>query len=334
MIIKKILKFFGWLLLGMLLLIALILSGFRLASFFRESEMTKDAAPATGRFISLGGDEVLFIQEMGTSTDPAVIFIHGTGAWSETWRETMRVVSEQGFYTVAIDMPPFGYSARPEDNSYERVDQAKRIIGVIDELKLEKVTLVGHSYGGGATAEAAFLAPEKIQALVLVDPALGLHASGTVSPLITTFLKITPVRNAFISATISNPLFTRQLLKLFIANPDHATDEWVATYQRPMNVKGATAAVGEWLPTLLLPPSASLSTNIESYQKFELPTLIVWGEKDSITPLSQGNHLVQHMPAAKLKILPEVGHIPQIEDPAAFHNVLLEFLLSQRKITI
>jgi pimeloyl-ACP methyl ester carboxylesterase len=87
----------------------------------------------------------IFVQESGPVSGRPVLLIHGTGAWSEIWRETIEPLSAAGFRTVAIDLPPFGYSEKPAAASaYSRENQARRIIGVLDALHIERAILVGH----------------------------------------------------------------------------------------------------------------------------------------------------------------------------------------------
>jgi pimeloyl-ACP methyl ester carboxylesterase len=324
--IKRVVTWLKWIIIALIGIALVVLVGFRIFALLREKKTIAEAAPSTGKFISLAGEN-MFIQEVGNETDPAMLFIHGTGAWSETWRDTMNVVAHAGFRAIALDMPPFGFSELPNDNSYSRQDQAKRIEGVLNALNVNKVILVGHSYGAGATVEAAMNMPERVQALILVDAALGIGATSTEqSFLLATTLKIKPFRNALVATTLSNPLFTRTLLKKFIKDPAHATDAWVKIYQAPMNVEGKTNAVGEWLPTLLVADTKSQSVQPENYRSLRIPTYIIWGEADAITPLKLGVELKSLVPDAKLKVLPVVGHIPQIEDPGQFHTTLLEFL--------
>jgi pimeloyl-ACP methyl ester carboxylesterase len=310
-------------------LFVVILGFFRILSLLRESKTYHEAAPATGRFIQ-AGDVEMFVQEKGNASSTALVFIHGTGAWSETWKPTMNELSSQGFRTIALDMPPFGYSQKPNAGSYDRQSQAKRIIAALDALQLKDVILVGHSFGGGATVEAALMAPERIRGLVLVDVALGLTQEVQPSMLTKAFLKMSFIKNAFLSTTVTNPLFTRTLLKMFIENPADATDKWVSIYQLPMRVKGATRGVGAWLPSLLTQPAPSLSTDTQQYNTITTPTLIIWGEKDTITPLEQGQHLSGIIPEAELQVMIDVGHIPQIEDPVNFYKELNKFLVQYK----
>lgn len=310
--------------------VALALCFFRWQADQREIGIATQLAPSSGKFVH-AADVNIFIQESGPTTGPAVLFVHGTGAWSETWREAMTVLAHAGFYAIAIDLPPFGYSRRPAQSNYNKQDQGKRIIGVLDALKIDRAVLVGHSFGGGPTVEATFAAPERVRALVLVDAALSIHNDGATakepSPLLNGFFATTALRDSVVATFLTSPLFTKQLLKSFIADPVHATDARVRVYQQPLVVKGTTHAFGEWLPALLGSSPNAVSEDPTAYRGLAMPVYIIWGNLDTITPLVQGERLARLTPRSELTVLQGVGHIPQIEDPAHFNEALLRVLL-------
>ncbi|HTD90895.1 MAG TPA: alpha/beta hydrolase [Burkholderiales bacterium] len=307
------------------------LAVFRWQAHERETRLSAEAAPPSGRY-ARADDINMFVQEEGPADAPAVVFIHGTGAWSETWRETLKAVAKAGFRAIAIDLPPFGYSQRPATQRYERPDQAKRIIGVLDTLKLKQVILVGHSFGAGPTLEATFTAPDRVRALVLVDAALGLQVSdGESNGVLQQLLGVRPLRDSLVATFLTNPQFTKRLLQAFIADPALATDARTALYQQPLNVAGTTPSVGAWLPALLTPASGARSSQIPAYQSLTMPVHIIWGARDTVTPLQQGEHIKKITPGAELAVMRNVGHIPQLEDPAQFNEVLLRFLMPYLK---
>lgn len=316
----------SYLALSITLIIILALSGFRLAASAREDETRRAAAPATGKFVA-AGDVEIYLQEAGGGAGEPVVFIHGTGAWSETWRDSMTALAAAGFNSVAIDLPPFGFSERPANASYSRVAQARRIIGVLDALHIQKAILVGHSFGGGPTVEAALMGTARVKSLVLVDAALALDDRSTGTTTIQDFfLGATPLRNAVTAATITNPLFTRTLLKAFLFKKGAATDQRVAIYQKPFAVRGTTKAVSSWLPEFLSTKQVAQSLDPSSYSRLTMPVTLIWGAEDTVTPLDQAEHLKRIIPHAELSVLDGIGHIPQIEDPARFNQVLLSFL--------
>lgn len=299
---------------------------FSLQANLRESQTRAEAAPATGRFVQ-AGDVELFIQELGPKDSPAVLFIHGAGAWGGIWQETMTMLAQAGYYCIAVDVPPFGFSERPNPPTYSRLDQARRFSALIDALNLSSVTLVGHSFGGGATVETALLVPEKVRALVLVDVALGLQqAAGEPPFLLNAFLATRPVRNAVLAATATNP----PLLQMMIADPTDATDAQIAMLQKQLVLQDSTSALGDWAQAVFTAQETLHSTQLTSYAALTMPILIVWGEADTITPLAQGQHLHGLLPNSELVVLQQVNHIPQIEDVPVFNEAVLAFLAKQQ----
>jgi len=298
---------------------------FRLQAQGREAKTRHDAAPAAGRFVRAGDVEV-FVQELGPAQAPVVLFVHGMGAWSEIWRETLVETAAVGFRAVALDLPPFGYSERPAPETYGRQHQARRILGVIDALGVGQAILVGHSFGAGPTMEAVLLAPDRAKALVLVDAALGLDAPDGGASLPGWLLRPRRLRNAIVAATVTNPLLTRRLLTRFVADPATATDGRVRMLQAPLVLQGATDAFGDWLLDFLTSHEAALSRRSEAYRAAARPTLVIWGDRDTTTPLPQGQRLVQVIPGAELAVMAGVGHMPQIEDVGQFNRLLLAFL--------
>lgn len=314
---------------ALLAIATIVLAVMRWQATRRETHSAAASAPRGGRFVR-AHDVDLFVQERGDPTRPAVVFVHGTGAWSETWLPAMDAVAAAGFHSVALDLPPFGYSQRPDPPRYDKREQGRRIAALLDAMALERPVLVGHSFGGGPTVEALMTASDRARALVLVDAALGIREDGASpssgSPISRGFLAVGPLRDAVVATFLTNPSFTRRLLQSFVADPAIATDARVSVYQRPLVVRGTTRAFGQWLPALLLPDPQARSEDPAQYARLRLPVAALWGDRDTVTPLDQGRRLVSLVPAARLVVLPGIGHIPQIEDADGFNRALVEVL--------
>jgi pimeloyl-ACP methyl ester carboxylesterase len=306
-----------------------VLAVMRWKAIRRETHSGADTAPRSGRFVH-AHDVDLFVQERGHPARPAVVFVHGTGAWSETWLPAMDAVAAAGFRAVALDLPPFGYSQRPDPPRYDKREQGRRIASLLDAMALERPILVGHSFGGGPTVEAVLGEPSRVRALILVDAALGIREDGAApdsgSSLARGLLAIGPLRDAVVATFLTNPRFTRRLLQSFVADPAVATDARVAVYQRPLGIRGTTRAFGKWLPALVLPDPQARSEDPAEYARLRLPAVALWGDRDTVTPLEQGRRVVSLVPGARLVVLPGIGHIPQIENADGFNLALVEVL--------
>jgi pimeloyl-ACP methyl ester carboxylesterase len=306
------------------------------AAAWRESSPRTALAPPSGRFVR-AHDLDLYIQEVGPESGQIVLLVHGTGAWSEIWRSTLERLAAAGYRAVAVDMPPFGYSEQPAAGDYTTASQGRRLAALVESLG-NPVVLVGHSFGARATVEAAMLAPERLRALVLVDAALGLHdASGAPLPAapaaaaptaVSTALGIAPLRHGLVAVTVTNPLLTRTLLEQLISRKEAATPAVVAMLQHPLAIEGSTSAAGNWLAWFVSPDSPQRSGRLASYAALTVPAFVIWGETDTLTPLPQGRAVAELVPSATLQVLPDTGHIPAIENPAAFDEALLGFLKS------
>jgi pimeloyl-ACP methyl ester carboxylesterase len=327
---RKMLSGVKWLAFALLSLIVVALVGTSVASWLRENTNAQVAAPSTGHFAVVNGEHI-FYQEQGPTTGPTVVFIGGTMAWGEIWRETLDAVSAAGFHTITIDLPPFGYSDRSDEFGYGPANQAKRILGVIDALNLQHVTLVGHSFGGGATVEAAFTQPEKIQSLVLVDAALGLDAKDAGGGILNTLLSIRPVRNAVVSFIFTNPPMLSYGVKINYFDTAKATDKIITTFKKPLNVTGTSNAVGDWwFRDLMVLHSDAKYHDKENYKKFQPNVLVLWGREDTTTPLQQGDDIAKLFPHSELSILDHVSHVPHLEAPGEFNTRLQKFLNANR----
>ena len=314
---RRLLKFAGWTLVVLLVVVCLTAAGFRVAAAWRETASAADLAPAAGQFVTTRSGRV-FIQEAGPRDGVPVVLFHGTAAWSELWRATMTALAGERYRVIALDIPPFGFSDRP--GTYTRADQAVRVRDVLDALALPPAIIVGHSFGAGAAVETVLRAPERVRGLVLIDAALGLTAEAPASP--PALLRYGPLRDTLVSLTVTNPLMTRTLLASLIEKKERAA-LYVDLLQRPMVVRDTTHDLGLWLLYFLGDDRDARSAQRGAYATIDKKVAILWGDKDTVTPLAQAEDLRTLMPAAQLTILPGLGHIPQIEDPDAFNRALV-----------
>ena len=277
------------------------------------------AAPATGARVK-AGDADIFLQRLGAPERPAVVIVPGTAAWSGFWASAAQRLAREGFYVIAADLPPFGFSSRPE-GGYGRAAQAERLAGLLDGLKLQKPLLLAHSFGAGAAVELAMRHPGKLGGLMLVDGALGLAPEGEApaDPVWLRELLGAPlVARALVDAVLVNPWLTRRLLAGLLARPEAASEAAVAVLQTPLAREGTSAAYAQWLPSLLLPETEAMSACPDAYRALALPVALIWGAEDRVTPLAQGERLRALIPGATLDVLPGLGHIPHLEDEGAF----------------
>lgn len=305
---------------AVVVLIGVVVAGLgalRVAAHLRESESASAAAPADGKFVESGHGR-MFVMDPGPPDGIPVVLFHGTAAWSKLWWRTTAALKTDGYRPIAPDLPPFGFSDRR--GGYTRSEQAARIDGMMTTLGAGRAIIVGHSFGAGAALEYVLQHPDRVIGLVLVDAALGLTQPPSDAPAI---LELAPVRELLVSATATNPLATRFLLSKLIYRQEAASDETLEILKAPMRVGGTTLCIADWLLYFAGSDRTALSASRDAVSKIKVPVAMIWGDRDDVTPLAQANDLRSLIPSASLRVMKDVGHIPQIEDPAAFNAVLI-----------
>ncbi len=297
------------------------LLGLRVAAMLREVAILPGRVPDDGRIVetTLGP---IYVEELGPETGPVVLLLHGSVGWSRMWRPTQVALAAEGYRAIAFDIPPMGWSFRDPEGDYSRQTQGRRLLALTTALQARPI-LVAHSFGAGAAAEAVMQDPAAFAGLVVVSGAIGLagpEGGDLPWPLGNPFM-----RELAVSASVTNPYAMGPLLRLFLHRKDTASPEVIAMLLEPTRRPGTTAAIADWLPSLLVPPVGALSTKAESWSALTLPVAFLWGDSDTTTPLAQGQRLAE-LSGGPLTVLQEVGHIPQIEAPSEFQAALVATL--------
>jgi pimeloyl-ACP methyl ester carboxylesterase len=277
-------------------------------------------ADPDSKFVDVNGLRVHY-KEVGQG-EPALILQHGFAASLFTWREVLGALA-QGRRVVAFDRPAFGLTERPMEwegpNPYSAESQADLTIGLMDALGIQKAILVGNSAGGTVSALTALRYPERIPALVLVDPAI--YQGGR--PAWFGLLARTPQMQRL------GPLLVRRIQKWgrdfgesAWHDPSRLTDEVWAGYTKPLQAENWDR--GLWNLT-----AASGPTGLgEVLDRLQMPVLVLSGDDDRIVPTEQSVRLANELPDAELVIFPNCGHVPQEECPDLFLEAVEEFLSS------
>lgn len=306
-------------------LLAVAIGGFRFAADQRERFAAEELVPANGGFTDTAHGRLHAI-EVGPDDGPTVLLIHGSVGWAGLWTDTMEVLAAQGYRAIALDLPPMGLSDRDNFTDYSRQAQGLRILAFAEARGIRPV-LVAHSFGAGAAAEAILAEPAAFEGAVIIAGALSLGKDGTGQELPPP-LGSEVVREIVVANSVTNPYLTRPLLSRFVHRTQAITDAQVGAVQYPLTRAGTTDTIARWLPTLLVPPRGAASTRPDNYGALDLPVVLIWGREDTVTPPDQAVQLQDALGDAPLLWMEDVGHIPQIEAPTAFHTLLVEALAS------
>jgi pimeloyl-ACP methyl ester carboxylesterase len=310
---------------GMAIFVSLILVGvssvYVYNTEFIERRDPGESAPERTKFIDIEG-ETLAYSEIDNRAPTTVVFVGGLSAWNGTWERTIvELNSKQKNYNyIALDLPPFGFSTPDQSKGYFRDVQAQRIAAFVKAKKMQRIVLVGHSYGGGPVTEYVLKNPAKVEKLILIDAVLNIDETkiiDTHSPAQFGFL-----RGLLIGILIHNDSFALSRLKSFVFVTDHIDKDLLAIYTKYFDTEGVTERLSQWFGDYLNDPLTYLSNASENYKNLTIPVRLIWGDKDTLTPLSGTEIILTTVPDIQLQTLQNVGHIPMIEDYELFDQAL------------
>lgn len=257
-------------------------------------------------------------QEFGDPADPTLVLVHGYTASTYVWHSVAPALAERGFHVVAPDLVGFGFSEKPDWFDYSIASQARVVVRLMNILGIGRATIVGSSYGGAVSSTIALDYAERVEKLVLVDavcnddalahPLLKLAAMSGIGEVLTSFF-------------LDSKSFHRTRMKGTLAPANHhlITDERVDSVHRPLAAKDAHRSV------LATSRNWEACRIQDDAQYINQPTLIIWGDQDTVIPIGNGEKLFKSILNSRFVVFKECGHVPQEEKPELFVDVVSEF---------
>ena len=284
----------------------------------------RELADPDSRFVEVNGLTVHY-KERGQG-EPVFILLHGFGASEYSWREVMGPLSRSG-RVIAYDRPAFGLTERPMEgdwtgtNPYSVQGNVELLDGLMDELSVDKAILVGNSAGGEIVAAYAIEHPERVQGLVLVDPAVGKENRGPVPQWAVSLMASPQIRHIapVLVRTIAGDM-GNDTIRMAWHDPVRIDPQVYEGYRRPLKANNWDKALYEF--TIAGNP-ASYSGHLAN---LTMPVLIITGDDDRIVPTAQSIQLSREIPGAELGVLKDCGHVPQEECPDQFMTSIHAFL--------
>jgi pimeloyl-ACP methyl ester carboxylesterase len=251
--------------------------------------------------VSVGGIKT---HTLISGSGPPVLVLHGAGG-PNGWRRWHAALAEQ--FTLYVPAHPgYGLSDAADWMESPR-DLARYYLWYVDELGLERPSIVGHSLGGYIAAELAVMNPDAVDRLVLVAAAGLKPEQGEILDIF-----YYPVE---------------QLRDLGYYDPSQAP-EWDELYGAPPTPEQQDLALRarETSARLIWKPYAHNPRLPHFLPRATNPTLIVWGREDRIVPVICGEQYQRLLPSATLRVIERCGHSPTIERPDEFVEILRDFL--------
>jgi pimeloyl-ACP methyl ester carboxylesterase len=249
--------------------------------------------------------------------DPTVVLVHGFSVPYYIYDPTFEFLTRNGFCALRYDLFGRGFSDRPDVN-YDIGLFVRQLADLLDVLDITRpVSLVGLSMGGPITATFTARYPERVEKLVLIDPA------GARTLLLSRLLKVAAAPgigetllniagNGGIIRTIASDIFEKKLVEHFVQR-----------YMVQVQYKGFRNAI---LSTVR---NGVIDSCMETYRKvgsLGKPVLLIWGRHDTTVPLRHSDDLRAAMPGVTFHIIEDCSHIPHYEKPEQTNAILLDFL--------
>ena len=273
-------------------------------------------SPEIGREITAAGYRTN-VHDHGADnakSDVAVMMIHGSGPGVTAWANWRLVIPElaKNRRVLAPDMLGFGYTERPEDNTYNRERWVKHAVGVMDELGLEQVDLVGNSFGGGLALALAIEHPQRVRRLVLMG------SVGVSFPITKGLEEVWGYE-----PSIEN---MRRLMDVFAYNKNLLTDELAEMRYQASVRPGFQESFAAMFPAPRQRWVDNLASPEEDIRKLPHETLILHGREDEVIPLEASYKLAELIDRAQLHVFGRCGHWTQIEHAGRFARLVNDFL--------
>lgn len=255
----------------------------------------------------------LSVAYRSTGTDPPLVLLHGFLCDSRVWRTQLDDLSD-AFTVVAWDAPGAGASSEPPEE-FTIADWARCLADFLDAVGIGRAHVLGLSWGGMLAQELYRLDATRIETLVLADTYAGWKGS-------------------------LGEEAAEQRLARCVRDSHLSAAEFVARWVPEMFSDSASAAVLDELATIfadfhphgfrLMAKSLAETDTTDLLSTIEAPTLLLWGDADRRSPLSVAEQFRQAIPGAELEVIPDAGHVSNMEQPEEFSAHVRRFCRSPK----
>ena len=260
------------------------------------------------------------VRDEGVKDDPVpIILLHGTSASLHTWDGWARAL-EGRRRVLRLDLPGFGLTGPAPDGDYTIEAYVRFMDAVLDHYAIRDCVIAGNSLGGWVAWETALAQPGRVDGLILVDSA-GYALRSQSVPLAFRIAKI-PVLNRLMENMLPRALVESSVSNVY-GDPARVTPGLVDRYYEVTLREGNRAALVRRFA------QAAAGVDEARIRQVEAPTLILWGGRDRLIPLSAGKTFQRMIAGSRLIVFDHLGHVPQEEDPARTVAALQAFLASE-----
>lgn len=266
---------------------------------------------------SIWGLKIRYVQ---ARKGPVVLLLHGLAASLLTWYCNVDALVDAGYTVVAPDLPGSGDSDKPSHLDYDPDSAAAFVHDFTKKLGLNKLSLVGSSAGGLVAGLFALENPGMVEKMVLAG-------SGGFGREVSWFLRLVsvPVLGDLIyQPWLNNKVGVSQYL---FYRPPEVLEELLPEMNRVKLLPGArTAVLRSVRSSINVRGLRQQAYILERLKGSDVPLMTVWGAKDIIIPVSHAEAVRRELPDSVVRVIPQCGHWPHMEQPGQFNSMLTSFL--------
>jgi pimeloyl-ACP methyl ester carboxylesterase len=267
--------------------------------------------------VAVGGVRSRVLTSGRASVPEAVVFVHGNPGPADDWRDLLLRAGELG-RVIAPDMPGYGRAGTPEDFTYSVDGYAAYLAALLDQLRISRVHIVAHDFGGAWALAWAVRHPEALASATLINSGVAIgyrwHRYARIWR--------TPVAGEAFQALASRPAYR---LLLGRDNPRLTRDQIDHIYDASRSWTTKRAVLKLYRAT----PEATLASPAAALRQLDRPALVIWGTKDAYLPSEQAECQRQAFPSAQVELLEGHGHWVMLEDPGRVASLVIPFLRGQ-----
>ena len=272
------------------------------------------------QYLTIHGHKRAFVKE---GSGPALLLLHGLGCDHTTWQPVIQALSRR-YTVIAPDLLGHGRSAKPRAD-YSVGGYANGMRDLLTVLGIDKVTVVGHSLGGGVAMQFAYQFPERTERMILVAP-------GGLGPEVTAAIRAVtlPGFNAamgLVTLPGVRHLATTGLRTLAASGISHARDlDEVAVIVDSFKDPKARAAIRHVVRAVVDWKGQVVTMADRAYLTAAMPMCVIWGTDDAVIPVRHAANAAEMAPGATVEVIANAGHFPHKDHPQRFVKIVNDFI--------
>jgi pimeloyl-ACP methyl ester carboxylesterase len=281
--------------------------------------------------VEVHGHAVSYGEAGADSGGPVVVLVHGIASRALQWEQVMQRLGET-CHVIAPDLLGHGGSAKPRGD-YSLGAHACGVRDLLAALGHDRVSLVGHSLGGGVAMQFAYQFPERVGRLALVS-------SGGLGREVSVFLRAATLPGA----ELVLPLLAGSWVRAAGARLGGLADRTGLRVPEGLREslvgfgslgdRSTRAAFVHTARSVLDPAGQRVDARDRLYLARDLPLLVVWGRKDAIIPVAHGERLAASVPGTTLEVFEQSGHFPHLTEPVRLADVLERWATSTPEVVL